>query len=105
MTLHEVQGPTPGKLARALPVQRSPAKGNGYSNDSMPKAASSLPQAGVSPDSIKQVRALAVQSFTLHVLHDLGTRLQACCDMEYLHPILSMAKECLAHEAYFPAAD
>ena len=61
MTLHEVQGAAPGKFVRAIPVQRSPAKGNGYNNVSTPKAASSLPQAGISPDSIKQVRALAVQ--------------------------------------------
>ena len=61
MALHEVQGAAPGKLARANPVQRNPAKGNGYSSASTPKAARSLPQAGISPDSIKQVRAVAVQ--------------------------------------------
>jgi hypothetical protein len=55
MTLHEVQGSVPGKHARAFPVQRSPSKADGHSNDSVPQPASSLRRAGISHDSMKQV--------------------------------------------------
>ena len=98
MRLHEVQGPEPGKLARAFPVQRSLAEGHGYSKDLMPKAALSLSQTGIKPGSIKQVRALAVQYFILHVLRDLEIRLQPHHDMKILLSSLSMANECLARE-------